>query len=110
MDKSQLKHPVSQIWNVFATFDFTGLTGTIDNSSLRPTFLLDNALNLLRFKHAHNFVHSRSRSDSLILSCHLRAQAGCGLASREVGAMNTGLGSNDIVVGGTRAKLRGEVI
>lgn len=81
------------------------LTGGIDHRRLRPAFLLDNLLNLLRLQNTHDLIDNHFRANGLILARHLRTKTGCRLAGREVGAVHTGLGGNDIIIGGTLAKL-----
>jgi hypothetical protein len=74
------------------------LTGAVDGCSLRLALLGENALNLGRVQQASDLVHTHLGSNRLIPAEHLRAQAGCRLASREIGAVHPGLVDNNIVV------------
>lgn len=86
------------------------LTGAVDDSSLRFALLLEDCLDILGLQKTGDLIDTHLRPNGLVLAQHLCAQAGCRLASREVGTVHTRLVNDDIVVGRTGAKRGGEVI
>lgn len=97
-------------WSPSSRQSQTGpLTGTVNGSSLRLALLSENSLNLGGIQQASDLIHAHLGANRLVLAKHLRAQAGCRLAGREVRAVHTRLVDNNIIVGRAGAQRRGEV-
>lgn len=86
------------------------LTRSINDSSLGLALRLEERLNLLGFDQSSDLVDTHLRAYRAVLAEHLRTQAGCGLARREVGGVDTRLVNNNIVIGGTGAEGGGKVL
>lgn len=84
--------------------DKNQLTGAVNDGGARPAALLNHALDLFRIQHACDFMDDRTRPDCLVLSRHLRTEAGSGVAGSEIRAVHAGLESDHIVVGRASAE------
>lgn len=67
-------------------------------------------LDLFCVQQASDFVDAHVGANGLVLAQHLRPEAGCRLASGEVGAVHARLGNNNIVVGWAGVQGRGDFI